>query len=219
MDSKRERMWKSAYTSRSPLFGEMPTDCVKELTKLLKRGAKVLDLGCGDGRDTLFMLKHGFSVVAVDAVDVAIERLKHRAAAHRVDDRLQVHILDVMELPLPEAEYDAVVGVTILDHLYEDQRSQLLDRIKQGVRPGGYIAVEMHSDRDPAWQSRSSVDTVSEFSDAIVSVSHSNFLPGEFMDGWRILLYSDRLEQDLDHGEPHIHGFCTLLCTKEVDRK
>jgi len=71
----------------------------------------------------------------------------------------------------------------------------------------------MHSDRDPVAGEHTSAG-LSEFSEAIKSVATSNYLLSKFVDRWRILYYSDRIEDDLDHGEPHQHGFVSLLAQK-----
>jgi hypothetical protein len=115
---------------------------------------------------------------------------------------------------MPSAEsFDAIVGITVLDHIEQSLHPRLFENISLATRKGGYVALEMHSDRDP------SVDpgdrTISEFAATVCTVARANSLILPFVNDWRILDYSDRLEHDIDHGEPHDHGFCTILARKE----
>lgn len=109
-----------------------------------------------------------------------------------------------------------MIGVTILDHLTLEKHSQVFGAITTGLRPGGLVALEMHSDRDPGV--RGEPGPISEFVQAIESVSKPNYLLSRFLTGWRIIAYSDRMEVDSDHGESHEHGFVTLIAQKESNQ-
>jgi 2-polyprenyl-3-methyl-5-hydroxy-6-metoxy-1,4-benzoquinol methylase len=188
---------------------------VVSLRHLLVAGAHVLDLGSGDGRDALYLLKAGCRVVAWDMSSAAIEALKRSADAQGSAEALTAVVQDVTSAAWPVETFDAVIGMTVLDHIEERLHREVIDGISSAVRPGGYVALEMHSDRDPGVAGTS--EARSEFVSAICSVAHRHSLIRPFLSGWRILAYSDRLEHDSDHGEPHDHGFCTILARKESD--
>lgn len=209
MMSETQDLFDKQYKKRSPLFGTLPTNVVTELCKLLPDKSTIVDLGAGDGRDTLFLLKSGFKVLSVDFSIVGLNKLSEKAKQLGVDDRLSIKAIDVMKWrPSPDS-FNAILGVTILDHLNIADARRLVDRIKEVTCVRGYICLEMYSDRDPAFTSES--DKVSEFADVIKFFSPTNWLIEQFAESWRVIFYSDRLEQDLDHGEPHYHGFSTII--------
>lgn len=207
------RMFNEAYRERFPLFGLIPTQCVVVLNELISTGSDILDLGCGDGRDSLFLLDHGHSVVAMDLSEAAIASLKEEAARRNYSDRLVARVADVASTELGVGTFDAVIGITILDHLDQSGYEMLIERAGRALKVGGVVAWEMHSDRDPGLNGHG-VER-SEFSSAIESVASRNILLKPYLRGWRVLAYSDRIELDTDHGAPHHHGFCTLLAQKE----
>lgn len=209
------KMFESAYRDRSPLFGTIPTECVVMLSKILPLGARIADLGCGDGRDSLFLLEHGFKIQAIDLCNSAIAALIKVAIARGFDTQLETLVGSVTDWNPNPSSFDAVIGITILDHLEFKDHNLVIQSITTALRPGGLLVLEMHSDRDPGFCGES--NSSSEFVKAIRSVSTSNYLLTKFLAGWRILAYSDREEKDLDHGDPHDHGFVTIIAKKEVN--
>lgn len=202
----------SAYATRSPVFGENPTQCVVDAEVLLNRNSVIIDLGCGDGRDTVYLLSKGHAVYAIDYSFQGIAALHRRALAAGVERCLKTSVISVEAWePLVES-VDAVIGITILDHVALDVHENIFANIEKVIRRGGFVVLEMHSDRDPSFCG--SDKSVSEFSSAIRSHSSANYLLSRFFNEWRVIYYSDRVELDFDHGPTHVHGFSTLIAQK-----
>ena len=88
--------WENAYRdvrAASP-FGEASEE-IRTLVRSLPAGARVLDLGCGDGRNGLFLLQQGCEVTAVDVSAAGIAKLVARAGA--AASRLRAVVQDVRE--------------------------------------------------------------------------------------------------------------------------
>lgn len=202
----------SAYESRSPVFGETPTACVVELEKKLRPESRIVDLGCGDGRDSLFLARHGHFVDCVDLSAAGISALNRRAKLLDLDGLVNGINIDVLLWCAERNYYDAAIGITVLDHLSINEHDTLFERIRDVLKPEGFVAFEMHSDRDPG--SRVGPEVRSEFSGAIRCYAEPNYLARKLLHGWRILSYSDRMEEDNDHGPAHLHGFVTVIAEK-----
>lgn len=76
---------------------------------------RILDLGCGDGRSSLFFARHGAEVVAIDISEVAIQNLAQFCQQHQIDNITPVRCsaLEIAEL----GPFDFVFGNMILHHL------------------------------------------------------------------------------------------------------
>ncbi|MGK5551433.1 methyltransferase domain-containing protein [Actinomadura kijaniata] len=101
------------------------------LREVPEGAGRVLDVGCGAGSLAIRLARHAKHV---DAIDSSTEMIK--AARRKVPANVRCVLADVMEYPLPEAEYDAVVSLTTLHHL---PLEQALERLSRTVRPGGVL--------------------------------------------------------------------------------
>lgn len=73
-------------------------------------GMRVLDLGCGAGRSSLALARQGARVVAIEADQIEVDRV--RAAADLAEVHVEAHHADVAELAfLPADSFDAVLSI------------------------------------------------------------------------------------------------------------
>lgn len=201
-----------AYTRPGLLFGSNPTSILSNFLDAQPLTGTAMDVGCGDGRDTIPLLNRGFSVVAIDQSNEGIRKLLSRNdLSEEMKNRLEAITIDVLEYHWAKDQYDLIVGVTILDHLTENQINELAPKMVLSLKPHGILFLEVHTDKDPAV---SHEGTVSEFSRAIKHYFSPNELLKLFIPSLRILRYEDRMEWDYDHGEPHKHGFASLVGQK-----
>lgn len=70
-----------AHAHNASLFGDEPSTRLLLHRQRIPSGATVLDLGCGQGRDSLYLAREGFTVHALDPSTVAIEHVRETAAA------------------------------------------------------------------------------------------------------------------------------------------
>lgn len=92
-------------------------------------GAKVLELGCGNGRDAAHMLSLGFDVDATDGTpELAAEAEKRLGRKVRI---LRFENLDAL------AAYDGIWACASLLHVPADTLVDVLARIRRALRPGG----------------------------------------------------------------------------------
>jgi SAM-dependent methyltransferase len=87
----------------------MRARAVATLCRHVRRGARVLDLGCGPGTDIETLVEAGFTVTAIDWSPVMVEEARRRLLANDIGDcRARVHLLGIQELArLRPAVYDA----------------------------------------------------------------------------------------------------------------
>jgi SAM-dependent methyltransferase len=104
-----------------------------------------VDLGCGAGRDTREILRHGWRVLAIDREPSAIESL---LAATPVEDlpRLDTLVADLTDAEVPHA--DLVNASISLPFIVGPAFDATVDRAIAAVRPGGRFATMLFGDRD-----------------------------------------------------------------------
>jgi tellurite methyltransferase len=142
-----EPFWNSAYRDKDApsVFGS-PSEEICSLVAKLRGEATVLDLGCGDGRNALFLLEQGFHVTAVDVSGSAIEKLCHRAGHNR--ERLATHVSDAREFRLG-GPYDLIVAHGLLHLIPREDWTRLVKALQQQTAPLGYNVVAVLTDALP----------------------------------------------------------------------
>jgi len=118
----------------------------QELAIILKPGARILDLGCGDGRDAVYLAFRGFDVTAVDISEKGIEKTRERARKYGV--KVNAVIGDTRDVGLIDSfgVCDAVFGYNLLQFLTPEEIRSLLPFLKAKTEPGGanafgYLAI------------------------------------------------------------------------------
>ncbi|MDX1564568.1 MAG: class I SAM-dependent methyltransferase [Phycisphaeraceae bacterium] len=113
----------------------------------IRRGMRLLDAGCGTGRNVRFFLIHGFDVSGADGDAAAIGRLREwagRVAPNLPTDRFRCEPIESMGFD--PASFDVVISNAVL-HFAPDETKFLamLDRMWRMVRPGGMLFVRLAS--------------------------------------------------------------------------
>ena len=104
-----------------------------------------IDLGCGNGRDTIEFLRRGWAVLAIDAEQTAIEGLLARPDLPP-DARIQTRTTRFEDTALPDA--DLINSSFALPLAPPDRFPALWSGIVAAVRPGGRISCQLYGDRD-----------------------------------------------------------------------
>src|SRR5438309_2935940 len=101
------------------------------------RGCKsILDAGCGNGRYSLFLLKHADTDARITAFDLSRNMLA-RARRRLNSDRVTHAAADLTRLPYADAAFDAIVCGWVLEHL-PDPRPGLRE-LARVLKPGGRL--------------------------------------------------------------------------------
>src|SRR5205823_5394071 len=105
---------------------------VKMLSRHLRPGMSVLELGCGTGYFTRELACSGANIVAVDVSPDLLEIAKANSSAPNVRYEIQ----NAYELSYPDAVFDSVVGSSVLHHL---EIQEAIREIYRVLKPSGTI--------------------------------------------------------------------------------
>lgn len=117
---------------------------IPELEKLLKRSgaSKILDLGCGAGRHTIYFARRGFEVYGFDASRTAIERAKELLKSENLNADLMVWDM-TKTLPYEDAFFDAVLALRVIHHTYVKNIRKVAQEISRVLKKGGYLFLQV----------------------------------------------------------------------------
>jgi len=97
---------------------------------------KTLDLGCGNGRNSLYLAANGYDVTAWDKNPMSIENIESIKGKEGITN-LQTAIQDLNALRF-DGEYDFILSTVGLMFLQEETIPGLIDNMQRCTRPGGY---------------------------------------------------------------------------------
>ncbi|MBO3737908.1 bifunctional NAD(P)/FAD-dependent oxidoreductase/class I SAM-dependent methyltransferase [Actinoplanes flavus] len=141
-----EEAWEQRYRGKDAIWSGRPNpQLVAEVPGLTP--GRALDVGCGEGADTVWLAEHGWEVTGVDISTVALERAAGHAAAAGVAERVTFRHADLRADPPGEA-YDLVSAQFM--HLPPEERRELYARLAAAVAPGGTLLVVGHHPSDLA---------------------------------------------------------------------
>lgn len=133
-ESTHRHDWDQRYASTDRLFSVEPDETLVELATSLPAG-RALDLGAGEGRNSLWLARHGWRVIAVDVSPVALGRLAGEAGAENLDIET---VVDDMEQYLARGRTFELVVLSYI-HPAPEQRSRLLAAAAAAVAAGGHL--------------------------------------------------------------------------------
>lgn len=124
----------------------IPSNFAVTVAESLKSVSNILELGCGNGRDTFFFLEHGHKVVAVDASNFVISFLDNLS---RENDNVKFLCNDFVECnELYRQKYDCIYSRFTLHAITEEQENKLLKNVKGALREEGILCVEARTIHD-----------------------------------------------------------------------
>lgn len=182
-------------------FG-LPGEELAAVVPALPPEATVLDLGCGEGRNALFLAEQGCRVTAVDISEAGIRKLQHRASKQGLIIRAEVEDLEGYAIT---GFYDLIVAHGVLHLLRPASRNVLLERMQAHTRPGGFNVAVAFTDALPPPQD-------------LAPFTVGLFREGELFeryDGWRtVLRRSYILEDEHPGGVRHRHPINKLVAQR-----
>ncbi|MEH6932657.1 MULTISPECIES: class I SAM-dependent methyltransferase [Bacillus] len=137
------QFWDDFYSNREkeiPFFTNKPDEnLVSYFEKKLLNSGKVLELGCGPGRNAIYFAENG---CLVDAVDLSKESI-HWATERAKEKNVNVNFIhdNIFDLQIEEGTYDIVYDSGCFHHIAPHRRMSYINLVKKALKPGGYFAI------------------------------------------------------------------------------
>ncbi len=205
------------YRSNASFYGDRPAlSLIYYLDKYNVKGEGVgLDLGCGQGRNALYLARRGFSMRGLDQSAEAVARLSGLADELQLDVNGSVaDLANMAEADIEPQHYQIIVAYTLLDHLSQEAGAKLAQAMVSGLAPGGFLFASVFLVDDPGCCGRGG--RASETAAYIRHYYRSGELRAQFSQ-LEALAYQEEYALDLSHGWPHHHSMARLFARKPIN--
>lgn len=139
--------WKDIYSKQSE--GDRPSLFAKHIVETNDIGGKrLIELGCGNGRDAIYFANANAIVDAIDQCDNIIELLQHR---YQRLNNLQFKCLDFTDLD-DNSKYDIVYSRFTLHSISKQQESKVLRWAYNNLNPNGKFCIEVRGQKNEIYK-------------------------------------------------------------------
>lgn len=130
------------YNTEQYYWGLVPNRICYDIMKIIPpvKSYRLLDIGCGEGKDAVFFAKCGYAVTAFDISERGIEKAKRLAEYNRVDvNFFKADLFDYR----PDSEYDIIFSSGMLHFTRQTERRELCESLKAHTADNGINALNV----------------------------------------------------------------------------
>ncbi len=124
-----------------------------EFIQSLAKDTKILDLGCGNGRNSIYIAAQDLEVVGVDFAVNMLKIAQNKKLALESQNSPEFLQADIMELPFKDQTFEAVLFIAALHHIpNESYRIRALEELYRCLKPGSPALVSVWAFDQPRFQ-------------------------------------------------------------------
>lgn len=145
--------WEKTYTKNPEMFGDEPSEPARKAVDVFtEAGAKhLLELGGGQGRDTIYFAQNGLTVTTLDYAEEGVKAIAEKADKAGFSPAIKVLRHDVRNpLPFPDASFDACYSHMLFCMALTTAELEFLSsEIRRVLKPGGLNIYTVRHTGDP----------------------------------------------------------------------
>jgi len=137
------------YREIENVFGDKPEEILINYHHMLRKDIPVLDIGIGQGRNSLYLAKKGFYVHGIDTLKVSIDTVNRLAL--KEDLSIQVYQSGFYDF-MPQVDfYSAILVFGLIQMLSWEEIKSLSEKLKSWTEKGSILFITAFTTEDPAY--------------------------------------------------------------------
>ncbi|MDE5700044.1 MAG: methyltransferase domain-containing protein [Lachnospiraceae bacterium] len=197
--------WEEAYQNENAVaFSAEPNVTLKEFGYLLSRQSQIIEIGCGEGQNVLYLAKNGYRYVnAFDLSESGIAKLQKRCITEGVQVNAFTADLTTYQF---ERQYDVMMSFGTLHFVQKEEWKAFINRAKAYTTTGGIHIMQIFTDTVPA------SEDIAPFAIGLAKDGEIR----ELYSDWEILQFRSYTFEDEHPGVPkHLHTSNKIVARKK----
>ena len=192
------------YEGDGYYWGTEPARFCDELIALCppSKDKKVLDIGCGEGKDAVYMATKGYTVTAFDLTENGIR--KTLRLAEEQGTTVNAYVDDINTFKTDE-QFDIIYSSGTIQYLFEENKKAFFEKLGRITKKNGFVFFNVFVDKPflelpPDWDKEEKM-----------------WRPGElfsYFPDWKFHRIDEVIFEDNSNGIPHYHCMDTIVCEK-----
>lgn len=206
MDKKVVPFWEQTYQDKNVVtFSMEPNATIKEFEHLLNKQSRIIEIGCGEGQNAVYLAKQGYcNVDAFDISEHAIAKLQQRCAMEGIS--LNAYTADLTTYQF-EQKYDMIMSFGTLHFVQKMDWKAFIKNAKMYTNAGGIHIMQIFTDMVPA------SDDIAPFAIGLAKDEEIK----ELYSDWEILQFKSYTFEDEHPGVPkHLHASNKIVARKSL---
>lgn len=171
------KAWKWEIVDKDDKFWNSPAPEVYYLADNWKNKnfKTILDVGCGLGRNCIFLAKQGFDLSGFDLSEHSVNQTLQKAEAQNVKLNKFV-VSDMLSFPFEDNSFDGILAMNVISHTDYEGFKKVLNEIKRTLKPGGEAYFTLGS-KESYWFNNPDCTYVDEYTRIRVEDGPENGIP------------------------------------------
>lgn len=143
LEKRDNEWWNKFYSNKEkavPFFKNIPDEnLITYFDRGILKEGKALDIGCGKGRNSIYIAKKGLEVCGVDFSETSIEMANKIATEQGI--KVKFSCQSIFDFQSEKENYDFIYDSGCFHHIKPHRREQYLSTILKYLKPNGYFAM------------------------------------------------------------------------------
>lgn len=194
------------YDQEEYYWGLEPAAFLDDLIEIIGdvEGKKALDIGCGEGKDIIYLAEKGFDAYGFDITESGIRKTELLAKNRNVD--IHAFVADVNNFELDET-FDFVYSTGTIQYLFDENIELFFKKIKNMVNVGGYVYFNVFVDKPflpipPDWDKEEKMWKTGQLF--------------TYFEDWEIIKVDEIIFECNSSGVKHDHCMDTIIAKRRV---
>jgi len=201
------KFWQKEYKKKNFFWGLKPWKGLKKVLKYTFAG-KALDLGAGEGRNSIFLAKNGFEVLAIDKIPEGLAKIAELGCP-----KITTKTIDMRKFRFPSKRFSLIISTFTIDFLKKSEIETLIKKIKKSLLPNGIVYFCVFSVKDPAYCKKKQIEKNTIYLPKLKLYQHF-FTKDELrkmFEDFNIIYLRENRFKDIPNNKPHLVHFHNII--------